>query len=95
MKRYYRFRQNYPHIYTNLLVTKEKAALYAGLIFPLPLRNNEGARIVIIEGGKRWKPKEVSTNEFFRGMILILNLVMVEYKTQVGGGFFVGKYFFN
>lgn len=38
---------------------------------------------MIIEGGKRWKPKEVSIYEFFRGMILILFLGIVEYKTQV------------
>lgn len=83
MKRFYRFRQSYPHIFTNLLVTKEKTALCAGLIYPLPIRNIEGSRILIIEAGKRWKPKEVSINDFFKGLIFILYLAMVEYRTQV------------
>ncbi|XP_018055044.1 PREDICTED: uncharacterized protein LOC108691682 [Atta colombica] len=83
IKRYYRFRLNYPHIYTDLLVTKQKTALCAGLIYPLPIRTQKGSRVLIVEAGKRWKPKEVSINDFFKGMLLILYLAMVEYKTQV------------
>ncbi|XP_077270722.1 alpha-tocopherol transfer protein-like isoform X2 [Temnothorax americanus] len=60
MKRYYRFRLNYPHIYKDLLLTKEKTALCAGLIYPLPLRTKEGCRVLVIEAGKRWKPKEIA-----------------------------------
>ncbi|KYN07794.1 Alpha-tocopherol transfer protein-like protein [Cyphomyrmex costatus] len=85
IKRYYRFRLNYPHIYTDLLITKQKVALCAGLIYPLPIRNQDGSRVLIIEGGKRWKPKEVTTNDFFKGLILVLFLAMVEYRTQVAG----------
>ncbi|XP_018363926.1 PREDICTED: alpha-tocopherol transfer protein-like [Trachymyrmex cornetzi] len=85
IKRYYRFRLNYPHIYTDLLITKQKNALCAGLIYPLPIRNQEGSRVLIVEAGKRWKPKEVSTSDFFKGLILVLYLAMVEYKTQIAG----------
>ncbi|XP_039313961.1 alpha-tocopherol transfer protein [Solenopsis invicta] len=86
MKRYFRFRLNYPNIYSDLLITKEKAAFHANLIYPLPLRTKEGSRILIMECGKRWKPKEVSTYVFFRGLILILFLAFVEHKTQIAGG---------
>ncbi|KAG5314026.1 TTPAL protein, partial [Acromyrmex insinuator] len=85
IKRYYRFRLNYPHIYTDLLSTKQKTALCAGLIYPLPIRTQEGSRVLIVEAGKRWKPKEVSTSDFFKGLILVLYLAMVEYKTQIAG----------
>lgn len=83
MQRYYRFRLNYPHIYKDLSITKEKTALHAGLIYPLPLRTKEGCRVLVIEGGKRWNPKKVSTTELFRGVIVLLFLGIVEYKTQV------------
>ncbi|KAL6433084.1 hypothetical protein ACFW04_006394 [Cataglyphis niger] len=86
MKRYYRFRLNYPHIYTNLLPSKEKTALCANLIYPLPFRAKDGSRILIIEGGKRWNPKEVSVNLFFKGLIMILNLALAEPKTEIAGG---------
>ncbi|XP_011638074.1 alpha-tocopherol transfer protein-like [Pogonomyrmex barbatus] len=85
LKRYYRFRQHYPHIFDNLLITKERTALCAGLIYPLPLRTKEGCRLMIIEVGKRWKPKEVSIDDFFKGLMIILYLAMTEYRTQIAG----------
>lgn len=83
MKQYYRFRKTYLHIYKDLSIIKDKSALCAGLMYPLPLRTAEGSRVVIIEGGKRWKPKEVSLNEVFKGLMFLLLLVTVEYRTQV------------
>ncbi|XP_012522231.1 alpha-tocopherol transfer protein [Monomorium pharaonis] len=85
IKRYYKFRLHYPYIYKDLLVSKEKAAICAGLIYPLPIRTKEGSRVLIVEGGKRWKPKEVPINNFFKGLLLILFLAMVECRTQVAG----------
>lgn len=83
IKRYYRFRQHYQNIYKDLSITKDKIALCAGLIYPLPLRTKEGCRVLIIEAGHRWKPKEVSINDVFKGLLLVLFLAMVEYRTQV------------
>lgn len=85
IKRYYRFRQNYPNIYAELVVSKQKSALCAGLMYPLPLRTKDGCRVMIVEAGKRWKPKEVSINDFFKGLIFILFLGMIEPKTQIAG----------
>lgn len=83
MKRYYRFRLNYPHVYANLLPSKEKTALFANLVYPLPLRAKDGSRILIGEAGKRWNPKEVSVNLFFKGIIIMLYLALAEPRTQV------------
>ncbi|KMQ95843.1 alpha-tocopherol transfer [Lasius niger] len=85
IKRYFRFRQNYPHIYTDLLPSKEKVALFANLVYPLPLRAKDGSRILIVEGGKRWNPKEVPLNAFFKGMIMMMYIAMGEPKTQIAG----------
>lgn len=85
IKRYYRFRLNYPNIYSDLRINKDKVAICAGLIYPLPLRTKEGCRVLVVEAGKRWKPKEVSLNDFFKGLIFVLFLAMVEYRTQIAG----------
>ncbi|XP_029679538.1 uncharacterized protein LOC115245383 isoform X2 [Formica exsecta] len=82
MKRYYRFRLNYPHIYADLLPSKEKTAFCANLIYPLPFRAKDGSRILIIEGGKRWNPKEVSLNTLLRGLIIMLYMAVAEPKNQ-------------
>ncbi|XP_014472760.1 PREDICTED: alpha-tocopherol transfer protein-like [Dinoponera quadriceps] len=86
MKRFIRFNQNYPNVYKNLKPSIEKTALCAGLIFPLPLRGTDGCRIFIIELGKRWKPKEVSLEQIFKGLILCTHAAMMEPKTQITGG---------
>jgi len=83
MKRYYQFREHYSNIYIDFLASKQKIALCAGLIYPLPLRTKEGCRVMIVEGGKRWKPKEVPINDFFKGLLLTLFVAMMEYRTQV------------
>ncbi|XP_029679530.1 alpha-tocopherol transfer protein-like isoform X1 [Formica exsecta] len=85
MKRYYRFRLNYPHIYADLLPSKEKTAFCANLIYPLPFRAKDGSRILIIEGGKRWNPKEVSLNTLLRGLIIMLYMAVAEPKNQISG----------
>lgn len=85
MKRYFRFRQNYPHIYADLLPSKEKTALCANLVYPLPFRAKDGSRVVVVEGGKRWNPKEVSLNAFFKGLIIMLYIAMGEANTQIAG----------
>ncbi|EFN60569.1 Alpha-tocopherol transfer protein-like [Camponotus floridanus] len=85
IKRFYRFRQNYPHIFIHLLPSKEKIAFCANLIYPLPFRAKDGTRILLIEGGKRWNPKEVSINDFFKGVMLCLLLSLGEPKTQIAG----------
>ncbi|XP_011877589.1 PREDICTED: alpha-tocopherol transfer protein-like [Vollenhovia emeryi] len=85
LKRYFQYRLNYPNVYKDLTITKDKTAICAGVIYPLPLRTFEGCRVIVVEGGKHWNPKQVSTHEFFKGVILILFLAFLEYRTQIAG----------
>jgi hypothetical protein len=39
----------------------------------------------MIEAGKRWNPKEVSLNAFFKGIIMMIHIAMGEPKTQIAG----------
>lgn len=83
MKRYYRFHQANPHIFANLLPSVEKKVFCSGMMYPSPLRNEEGCRFIIIEAGKRWKPKEISLDQIFKGLIICMKAAMMEAKTQV------------
>lgn len=83
MKRFYRFRQNHQHIFIDLLPSNEKTCICANLVYPLPFRAKDGSRILIIESGKRWNPKEVSLNDYFKGFVMCLYLALSETKTQV------------
>ncbi|XP_011877599.1 PREDICTED: clavesin-1-like [Vollenhovia emeryi] len=84
MKRYYRFRLTHSHLYKDLTISKEKTAICAGLVWPLPLRTKDGCRVVVVDCGK-WDPKEVSVDECLKGIIMGLFLTFVEYKTQIAG----------
>ncbi|GAB1862165.1 Alpha-tocopherol transfer protein-like [Camponotus japonicus] len=85
MKRFYRFRQNHPHIFIDLLPSKEKTCFCANLVYPLPFRAKDGTRILLVEGGKRWNPKEVPINDFFKGLVMCLYVALGEPKTQIAG----------
>lgn len=84
MKRFYKFRQNYPRYCKDLSPNNEKAVLTSDLLFLLPGRS-DGCRVLIIESGRRWKPKIISLDQLFRGVMLCLEAAMSEPKTQVAG----------
>lgn len=83
MKRFYNFRREHPNICRELVPSKERAVFKSGVITPLPRRCADGARILLIEGGKRWKPRELSLEEILKGAMLALEAAMSEPKTQV------------
>ena len=83
MKRFYKYRVSHPKFCENLYPSNERAVLLSGTLTPFPRRIEEGCRVIVIEGGKRWKPKEVSLDQIFRGGILFLEAAISEPTTQV------------
>lgn len=83
MKRFYKFRQTHPRFCANLTPTNERTVLMSGLLLPVPRRTLDGVRIFVVEGGRKWKPKEVSLDQMFRGVILFLEAAIAEPKSQV------------
>lgn len=79
------YRKTYSHIFTDLVPSKQKIGLCSNLLYPLPIRCNDGSRIVIIEGGKAWKPKEHPLDDCWKGMLFLLLSAMMEPKTQISG----------
>ncbi|KAF7992240.1 hypothetical protein HCN44_001565 [Aphidius gifuensis] len=85
MKRFYRFRINHPRYCENLLPVNEHVTFSSGVLMSFPLRSKDGCRVVLVRGGKIWKPKEVSLDQIFRGLMLLLDAAIVEPTTQVCG----------
>ncbi|XP_015592326.1 alpha-tocopherol transfer protein-like [Cephus cinctus] len=85
MKRFYKYRLSHPRICEGLVPSKEKAIFISGILTPLPLRCNSGERILLLESGRKWKPKEISLEQIFKGVMLALEAAMAEPTTQVAG----------
>ncbi|XP_046427080.1 alpha-tocopherol transfer protein-like isoform X1 [Neodiprion fabricii] len=85
MKHFYGFRKAHPHICDGLVPSNQRKILESGIITPLPRRCGDGARLMLLEGGKRWKPREITLDEILQGIMLALEAAMAEPKTQVCG----------
>ncbi|XP_074097677.1 clavesin-2-like [Cotesia typhae] len=85
MKRFYRYRVTHSRYCDNLTPIVDRQIFISGVITPLPSRTDDGCRLVLIEGGSKWKPKEVTLDQIFRGVMLLLDAAIVEPATQVSG----------
>ena len=87
IKRYYKFRLKYPTYCENVIPSNEEKLLLSGILRVLPNRTFEGARVLLMDAGKRWNHKEISIEKMLRGIVLIDQLVVSEPKTQVSNKF--------
>lgn len=84
IKHYYLFRLKNPTICNELLPSTVKNPLLQDILTILPLRTQHGRRIFLIEIGK-WKTKEVSLIELYRSVLLLVEIAVTEYRTQISG----------
>ncbi|GJQ82461.1 hypothetical protein Trydic_g14452 [Trypoxylus dichotomus] len=85
MRKFYKFKLKYPKYSSSLLpVTVEKAYLDE-IVYFFPKRTSAGARIMSINVGSRWNPKEVSLTILIKALLVALEIAMAEPRTQVGG----------
>ncbi|XP_044011435.1 alpha-tocopherol transfer protein-like isoform X1 [Aphidius gifuensis] len=85
MKRYFNYRKDRPRFCTNLMPKNERAVFTSRVLTPLPLRAKDGSRIIVIQGGKLWNPKEVSVDQSFRGLMILIDTFLNEPATQISG----------
>ncbi|XP_076375368.1 alpha-tocopherol transfer protein isoform X1 [Megalopta genalis] len=85
LKRFYKYRVNNPRYCNNLTPNNEKKVLSSEILIPLPERTTQGCRVLLINAGKKWNPKQISIDEIFRGVMLSLDAAMAEPKTQIAG----------
>ncbi|KAI5634526.1 CRAL/TRIO domain-containing protein [Phthorimaea operculella] len=82
---YYKFRLSHADYCRDLMPTTIRSAFDHSIVSILAPRDQHGRRIMLVESGERWNPREVPLGEVFRGVQLGLESAMVEPRTQVCG----------
>jgi len=86
MKKFYKFKVKYPK-YGGLNVTPQgvRHVFDSEVFMFLPTRSIYGGRIMIVNCGTKWNPKEVTLEDMFKSIMVAIEIAMMEPKTQVGG----------
>ncbi|XP_050453208.1 alpha-tocopherol transfer protein-like isoform X2 [Cataglyphis hispanica] len=85
VKHYYSFKMKHANIYENLKASREKNIFDQNILTVLPIRDQHGRRMLIIELGKKWKHQKCSLDEVFKGCVLYLETAILEPSTQIAG----------
>ncbi|XP_019885211.1 alpha-tocopherol transfer protein-like isoform X2 [Camponotus floridanus] len=86
IKHYYNFKVKHANFYDNLKPSREKNVFDHNVLTVLPIRDQHGRRILILELGKKWKHNKCSLDEVFKGCVLYLEAALLEPSTQIAGG---------
>lgn len=85
VQNYYSFKVKHSHVYDGLKPSKETNIFQQNILTVLPIRDQFGRRILIIELGKKWKHNECSLDEVYKGCVLYLEAAMLEPASQIAG----------
>ncbi|PSN38167.1 hypothetical protein C0J52_14555 [Blattella germanica] len=85
MINYYKFKENYPNVHTNV---KPKDMRYIGddgILNVLPYRDQNGRRVLVYKAGN-WNPSKYPIEEIFKATVVVLELAVLEQRAQILGG---------
>jgi len=85
IRNYYQFKEKHHDVYEDLIPSNEANIFKHNILVVVPNRDQLGRRILLLELGKRWKHKEVSLDEVFKGCVIFLEAATLEPETQVHG----------
>ncbi|XP_018897662.1 alpha-tocopherol transfer protein isoform X2 [Bemisia tabaci] len=85
IQNYYAFKIKHNDVYDGLKPSTERNVFEQNILTVLPERDQDGRRVLILELGKKWKPKKCSLDEVFKGAVLFLEAAMMEPASQVAG----------
>lgn len=85
VKNLYKLRQKNPKYCLDLLPSLDRNVFAQNILTVLPSRDQHGRRILIVEFGQKWKVKNCSLTEIFRGIQLVMEAAILEPRTQVAG----------
>ncbi|KAK7792958.1 hypothetical protein R5R35_002612 [Gryllus longicercus] len=85
VKRYYDFKLKHWDLYREMYPSSVKAVFDQDLVTTLPLRDEKGRRVLILELGKKWKHKKVALEEVFKACVCFVEIAAHEPETQVCG----------
>ncbi|XP_034231613.1 alpha-tocopherol transfer protein-like isoform X2 [Thrips palmi] len=85
MQNFFRFKVKYPKYCSGLIPSRERNVFEQGILTVFPTRDHLGRRVLLIEAGKKWKPKQCTLDEIFKGVMVVLEAAISEPRTQVSG----------
>ncbi|XP_054284199.1 alpha-tocopherol transfer protein-like isoform X2 [Macrosteles quadrilineatus] len=85
VKNYYSFKKKHKNMYEGLIPSSEKNVFNHDVLTVLPMRDQEGRRMLVLELGKKWKHNKCSLDEVFKGAVLFMEAAMLEPETQISG----------
>ncbi|KAJ8950103.1 hypothetical protein NQ318_017828 [Aromia moschata] len=85
MRRFYKFKAKHPKYGMNITPNAVRIVFDNDVFCFLPTRTSCGARIMIMNIGTKWNPKEVKVEEMFKAIMVAIEIAMLEPKTQLGG----------
>ncbi|CAO1354997.1 unnamed protein product [Diamesa tonsa] len=85
IKKYYKFRLKHGNVCNDLTVESVQNIFHQDMMKYLPMRDQNGCRIMYFQCGKRWNTSKVSTLDIFRSVQLSLQAAMIEPMTQING----------
>jgi len=89
MKKYYKLKQKHPNLFEDLFPNSVRHVYEQDILTLLPLRDQKGCRILLMEVGKKWKPAKCSLNDLFRSVLIAITSSMREPTTQICGGMII------
>ncbi|XP_066250948.1 alpha-tocopherol transfer protein-like [Euwallacea similis] len=86
MRKFYKFKLKNPKYGGQTVTPAGVRHVFDSEVFMfLPTRSKFGGRIMIINAGSKWKPKQVTIEHMFKSIMVAIEIAMMEPKTQVGG----------
>ncbi|KXJ78769.1 hypothetical protein RP20_CCG003567 [Aedes albopictus] len=86
MRRIAEFKKNYNNLLHNLMPEDEKRAFTEhNVVNVLANRDQKGRRVLLVNCGQLWDPKQVSSEQLFRLFYLIHLIAQLEPETQING----------
>ncbi|XP_055547710.1 clavesin-1-like isoform X2 [Wyeomyia smithii] len=86
MRRIAEFKKSYHNLLHNLMPEDEKRAFTEhNVVNVLPNRDQKGRRVLLVNCGSLWDPKQVSSEQLFRLFYLIHLIAQLEPATQING----------
>lgn len=86
MRRIAEFKKNYKNLLHNLMPEDERRAFTEhNVVNVLANRDQKGRRVLLVNCGALWDPKQVSSEQLFRMFYLIHLIAQLEPATQING----------
>lgn len=85
LKKFYHLSVKYGSVCEDVVPSKCRHVFEQGIFQLMPLRDQHGRRMLVLEVGKKWKPSKCSLDDIFRTVQLGVLSSMAEPMSQING----------